>query len=259
TGDGRGRSSRVWKQDGGLFSYLSVDTFSGIEPLETPQVYPVDVTQWSLVDGALVPAPVGEQCVDHASTDPMTYDGLPVPCPEGYGTGGSSTLLPDQEDVIGPGESFAVSEGSEGFTVSLDGSELVVVLPGGEERRVPLSGGGDPMVYTTPVNLAGGDLNVLVAQEGGDSSKMTLVTLRQGRVTATLTEGPVPFGNGWLGPDFDRSFRTWIGPEGVLYTRVQTEPGAEEYDVYRWSLGGTVSMGATPTLQPLLVRQGSRV
>ncbi|MDO9495814.1 MAG: hypothetical protein Q7J48_08945 [Nocardioides sp.] len=44
-----------------------------------------------------------------------------------------------------------------------------------------------------------------------------------------------------------------LRPEGVLYTRVETEPGSEEYDVHRWSLGGTVSMGATPALQPLAI------
>lgn len=247
---GRGYQSRIWADGGGLHSYITTDTYSGIEPLNLPAIYPVQVTSWSMVDRALVPSDDGVQCIDIV-TDPG--NDLPVPCPAGYGPDSSPTLFPEQQDQIGLGESFDVALGSATFTVGLetDGSELVVGLPGGEERRLALPEGEAPEVYTTPVTMSdGSDLAVLVAQQGPASTEMTLVIVQRGELVATLTEGPVPFGNGRLSVDSGR-FQTWIGPDNVLYTALATIESDEEYDVYRWALGGTVSMGVTPTLQPL--------
>ena len=255
---GRGYQSRVWVTAGVMRSYITTDTYTGVEPLNLPLTYPVQVTSWSMVDGALVPRDQGRQCIDIAA-DPG--NDLPVPCPAGFGDTGSPALFPEQDQTIGLGESFEVAKGSVTFTVSLDGgpvdhgavepgtTELVVELPGGEVQRVPLPGGWVPAAYTTPVRMAGSDLTVLVAQEGGDSTTMTLVVVRQGKVMAALTDGPVPFGGGWLGAEA-QGFQTWIGPDNVVYTRVMTEPMVEQYDVYRWALGGTVSIDETPTLQP---------
>lgn len=83
---GTDRDSRVWTKGGALYSYLSVDSFSGGEPLDLPLVYPVEVTQWTLEGDVLVPREVARQCVDNRSTDPTTYDGLPVPCLDVDGT-----------------------------------------------------------------------------------------------------------------------------------------------------------------------------
>lgn len=255
---GRGYQSRVWVGRGGLRSYVTTDTYGGVEPLNLPVVYPVRVTAWSLVDGALVASDQGVQCIDVVNGPDSL---LPVPCPDGYGTTTTPTFFPEQDETIGLGESFEVPKGSVTFTVSLEGgpvdhgavepgtTELVVGLPGGEVQRVPLPGVWVPAAYTTPVRMPGSDLTVLVAQEGGDSTTMTLVVIRQGKVMAALTDGPVPFGGGWLGAEA-QGFQTWIGPDHVVYTRVMTEPMGEQYDVYRWTLGGTVSIDATPTLQP---------
>jgi hypothetical protein len=246
---GRGYQSRTYVDDNGLHSFVTTDTYSGIEPLNLPAVYPVQVTSWSMVDGALVPSDDGVQCIDIL---PAGASDLPVPCPEGYGPEASPTLFPEQQDQIGVGESFDVALGSVTFTVGLeaDGSELVVDVLGGGERRLTLPDGEAPEVYTTPVDMSGaGDLALLVAQQGPASTEMTLVILQRGGLVATLTEGPVPFGNGRLSVDAGR-FQTWIGPDNVLHTAVATIESDEEYDVYRWALGGTVSMGVTPTLQP---------
>lgn len=247
---GRGYQSRVWVAGGELRSYVTTDTYSGIEPLNLPVIYPVQVTSWSMVDGALVATDAGVHCIDIL---PAGASDLPVPCREGYAPDPSPSLFPEQQDQIGVGESFDVALGSATFTVGLeaDGSELVVGLPGGEERRLALPEGEAPEVYTTPVNMSdGSDLAVLVAQQGPASTDMTLVIVQRGELVATLTEGPVPFGNGRLSVDAGR-FQTWIGPDNVLYTALATIQSPEEYDVYRWALGGTVSMGVTPTLQPL--------
>lgn len=246
---GRGYQSRVWVAGGELRSYVTTDSFSGVEPLNLPPVYPVRVSSWSMVDGALLATEEGVQCIDtlrEAATD------LPVACREGYAPDPSPALFPEQEDRIGAGESFDVALGSVTFTVGLElgGRELVVDVPGGGEERLTLAEGEAPEVYTTPVNLSdGSDLAVLVAQQGPAGTEMTLVVLGDNRLVTTLHEGAVPFGNGELSVDAGR-YETWIGPDDVLYTAVAGRR-SPEYEVYRWSLGGTVSMGVAPTLQPL--------
>lgn len=245
---GRGYSSRTWVDRRGLHSYITTDTYSGVEPLNLPLVYPVRVTSWSMVDGALVASEVGLECVDVVDGPDS---GLPTACPASYGPNASPTLFPAQEQAVGPGESFDVPIGSGTFTVALaaDGSELVVDQPGGEQARLSLPGAAATGVYTTPVDMPGtGELNILVAQEGATGTEMTLVILRDGELTATLEEGEIPFGGGELSVDAGR-YETWVGPDNVLYTAVEGRR-SPEYEVYRWSLGGTVSMGIAPTLQP---------
>lgn len=246
---GRGYQSTILPDEDVLRSYVTTDTYSGIEPLNLPILYPVRMTAWSMVDGGLIPSDEGVQCIDVVNGPDS---GRPVPCPEGFGPDSPPTLFPEQQETAGPGESFDVALGSDTYTVGLedDGSELVVEVPGGAEKRVALPG-GETEVYTTPVDMSGANaLALLVAQESGDSTEMKLVILQRGGLVVTVTEGPVPFGNGRLSVDAGR-FQTWIGPDGALYTAVMTIDSDEEYDVYRWAQGGTVSMGVTPTLQPL--------
>ncbi|MCW2797537.1 hypothetical protein [Nocardioides sp.] len=255
----RGYDSRWWIEPGTrvLYSYLSVDTFSGIEPLETPRVYPVEVTAWSLVDGALMPSRVGRQCIDRAA-DP-TID-LPVPCAGGPGAD-VPDLFPEATDTIGLGESFETEVAGGTATVSLEGTathgsvadgdaELVLTLPDGTQERVSLPGGWAPVVYTKQVAMADDNVVLLVSQEGGDSNTMTLVTTWNGNLFAARTEGGVPFGGGFVG-ERATHFGTWIGPDGTLYTQIARDPGGDESDVYSWALGGTVSADTRPTLQPL--------
>lgn len=254
---GRGYASRWWIEPGTrvLHSYLSLDSFAGVEPLQTPPVYPVEVTSWSLADGSLVPEDLGRQCVD-TQADP-TSD-LPVPCAAGSGTD-VPALFPEATDHIGLGESFDVEVDGGTATVALEGTatdgsvgegdaELVVTMPGAADKRVSLPGGWEPVVYTQPVDMHFDTLVLLVSQEGGDSDTMTLVTTWNGHLFAARTAGDVPFGGGFTENSF-RSFQTWIGPEGTLYTQIARDSGGDEYDVYSWALGGTVSAGTAPTLQ----------
>ncbi|MCD4532924.1 hypothetical protein LRP67_02360 [Nocardioides sp. cx-169] len=248
--DGRGRESALWVDGETLLTYLTVDTFSGGEPLSLPPEYAVDVTRWSLDDGTLVPTSLGEQCLD-AVDGPTTPEGMSVPAPCADGRA-SPALFPAAEDTVGPGESFEIPLGADTFTVALeeaDGSTwLVVDIPGSGEQRVSLPGSGTPTVFTSPVRMSDVELSVLVAQESGDSTAMTLVTVRGGRLVVALTSGQVPFGGGFQDPDA-RSFQTWIGPDNRLFTRLK-HAGSDEYDVWSWSLGGSVSVDGPPTLQP---------
>lgn len=257
--DGRGYASRWWIEPGTrvLHSYLSLDSFAGVEPLQTPPIYPVAVTSWSLADGSLVPEDLGRQCVD-TEADPA--NGLPVPCADGSGAD-VPALFPEATDTIGLGESFDVEVDGGTATVSLEGTatdgsvddgdaELVVTLPGEAGTRLPLPGGWEPVVHTQPIDMHFANLVLLVSQEGGDSDTMTLATTWNGHLFAARIAEGVPFGSGFQGSQA-RSFDTWIGPEGTLYTQVARETGGDEYDVYSWLLGGTVSADVAPTLQPI--------
>lgn len=204
-----------------------------------------------------MPEDLGRQCID-IETDPM--NDLPVPCADGSGTD-VPTLFPEATDSVDLGESFDVEVEGGTATVSLEGSatdgsvedgdsELVVTLPGGAEERVSLPGGWGPVVYTQPVDLHSDNLALVVSQSGGDSDTMTLVTTWNGHLFAARTEGEVPLGGGFRGAQAT-PFDTWIGPDGTLYTQVAREPGGDEYDVYSWRLGATVSADMAPTLQPI--------
>jgi len=262
---GRGFESRVWVQDGTLSSYLSDDSFSGGNPLNTPMVYPVSVTTWSLEDGALVPSEPLRQCVDVLA--PFDESRPVVDCADGAGEA-IPAVYPEVTERAQLGDNFEVEVGGGSATVSLEGTssngtveegdaEVVVTLPGGATQRLAVEPGWEPAIYTTPVSFPGGELSLLVTQEGGDSNTMTLLTVRDGRLMAARTEGPVPFGNGFIGSS-ERSYQTWIGPDGALFTRIANEVGPEgslftqvTYRLYRWALGGSVSIEGAPTLQAL--------
>lgn len=264
-GTGRGFESRVWVDQGALYSYLSEDSFSGPEPLGTPVLYPVSVTSWSISEGRLVPSAPARRCIDVVNvTDSGDHPPL-ADCTDAGGPSGTGVpaLFPEVEGLVGLGGSFEAEVDGGVATIALEGTardgigtveegdaELVVTLPGGESRRWAVPAGWEPAVTTAPALFPGGGVGFLVRQEGGDNTTMTLVTLRGRQLAATRTEGEVPFGNGFVGAS-PRTYRTWIGPDGVLWTRVAQEVGADEQTVYRWALGGTVSMGAPSTLQPL--------
>lgn len=262
-GTGRAFESRVWFEDGALYSYLSDDSFSG-EPLGTPVTYPVSITSWSISEGRLVPSAPSRRCIDVVS---VTDSGDLPPlgdCTDSGGASGSGVpeLFPEPEGLAGLGDSFELEVDGDLATVALEGTErngtveegdaeLVLTLAGGETRRWAVPAGWAPAVTTVPALFPGGGVGLLVRQEGGDNTSMTLVLIRESGLQATLTAGEVPFGNGFAGASL-RTFRTWIAPDGVLWTRVADSVDTQEHTVYRWALGGTVSMGVASTLQPLL-------
>lgn len=262
-GTGRGFESRVWVDRGALYSYLSDDSFSEIEPLSTPLIYPVSVTSWSISDGVLVPGGPARQCVDVIS-DTGSGDLPPlVDCADSGGASGTGVpaFFPEAEELAGLGDSFEVDLDGGVATVALEGTarngtveegdaELVVTFPGGDTQTVAVPPGWQPSVHTAPALFPGGGIGLLMTQEGGDSTAMTLLTFRDGGLMVTRTEGEVPFGNGFVGASL-RTYRTWIAPDGVLWTRIADETGSAEATVYRWTLGGTVSRSAPSTLQPL--------
>ncbi|WP_134740647.1 hypothetical protein [Nocardioides sp. 503] len=244
--DGRGRDSRVFVREGALYSYLSVDAFSGGEPLALPQTYPVEVTRWSLVDGALVPGEPDRQCVDHAATDPMTYDGLPIACLDGDGTA-VPQLFPAAEATIGVGGSEDYELDGEPVTVTLERSR-VVLTGAGPERSVPLPQGGEPVLFIDQLLVPGDELSLLVRQESGEFDELTVVTTFDGGFFAAEVPDGVLFGNGATDAG---TYDTTIGADRTLYTRLLTDPDSQEYEVRSWTLGGTVAAGTAPPLQPL--------
>lgn len=166
------------------------------------------------------------------------------------------------------GESFDVPLGDGTVTVDLVGTarngtvgegdaEVVLTLPDGVVRRLAVAPGWQPAVHTDPVVLAGADLALLLVQEGGDNTSMSLLVLRGDDLDVARTDEAVPFGNGFVGPGAQYR-RTWIAPDGTLRSAVPTEdlplgsePRPERQAVYRWVLRGTAGDGGTPVLRPL--------
>lgn len=243
TGAGdRGRPSYLWVAGGGLYSYLSVDDFSGVDPVEDPTYYEVDVTRWSLDDGTMVPTAEGRQCVDKTLEG---SDDLPVPCED---DDEDPQLFPEAQETIGVGESFDVSADGEPAVVSLERDAVVLTRADGTEQSVELPEGGAPRLYTDLVRMADDNLVVLVAQRSGELDEMTVATTRNGNFFAARVEDETPFGGGTTDAGI---LRTWIAPDGTLYTGLQTDPDSNEYELNSWELGGTVSADVAPTLQRL--------
>ncbi|WP_193613206.1 hypothetical protein [Nocardioides lijunqiniae] len=243
---GRARDSRVFVRDGALFSYLTVDAVAGGEPLALPLTYPVEVTRWSLEDGALVAGEPTRECVDHASTDPMTYDGLPVACLDGDGTA-VPQLFPAAEATVGVGDSEEYELDGESVTVTLERSR-VVLTGAGPERSVPLPEGGAPVLFLDRLLLPNDELALLVRQESGELDRLTVVTTWNGGLYAAEVPDGVLFGNGATDAG---TYDTWIGPDRTLHTRLLADPDTQQYDVTSWTLGGTVAEDVAPPLQPL--------
>jgi hypothetical protein len=246
--DRQGRALHWWVDGGDLRSSRSFDGFvgeGGHDAVE-PEEYAVRVWQWRLVDGRLRAVPQGRQCVRAERPDE------PFPCADT--SGDLPVLLPEATAEIVPGESFAAGVGGDSVTVSLVGEvgpdtvdagqvELVVSSPGIGTLRAPIPAGWGPSAYRTLVAGPAGPA-VLVRQEGGDSSTMTVFGWSNGTLSPLRVEeaqdGP-PFGGGFGAFDGEtRSYTTWLTERGELFTRLASDADARagRHQVWRWIADG---------------------
>ena len=185
TYDEQGRIRGWWVRDRQLFASRSVE--GGFVPGDggkpQPQRYPVELWTWAVDGQALVPVAQGEKCVkDLQETRPFPCDEGPGPVPgtQPAVTASAHVAEPFDADVDGDGRDDVVApEGPARKATVEDGDVLLVVSRGGGgERSAPVPGGWTPDVFTTPYAAADGTRGLLVRQEGGDSTRMTLYLIR---------------------------------------------------------------------------------
>lgn len=247
-------AARRWVQDGTLYSSRSVDSYAttGLGgSFDVPTVYRAEVWAWRIVEGRLVPEPQPQSCVDNLAEG----DAPPTrPCADGE-TDAVPGFYPEQPATIGVGQSASLGdvdfdqrpdtlglEGPEG-DVEEGEAELVLRLSGAGEQRVPLPAGGTPLLYPRTIQIGMLDgASLLVVQESGDGG-VAMSYLATG--AAGFAEPPIvrptrgaPFGTG---VDADgTAWRTWVGPDDGLFTRV----GAADADadtpveVFGWRYDG---------------------
>ena len=252
-------SQRAWLVDGEkhLVSLRSVE--GGYVPAseDNPlgERFPVDTWTWTIDDGALVPVPGGRQCVLAANMK------LPFPCSQDGPTPPAGTF-PEATESRGIGESFTVDVDGDGAedTVALDGPagrtdtiedgevELTVTLGGGAELRAPVPAGWVPQVFTTPYVGPDNQRGLLLEQEGGDATAMTLYLLAGDALVVAEPDAAHFFGNGYEGPDVDVRTWTWLTEDGRLWLR--TTPMAEieldDWQFYQWTQVGDRGLEAEP-------------
>lgn len=240
-----------WLDAGNLYSSRSVEggfiagdhTGKQIEP-----EYAVDLWQWTLTDGALVPLELERQCV--RALAPFE----PYPC-EGGRPNPYIDLFPEATETLGVGEELSLDfDGGGDDPVVLenvsgqpiDGEidegdvELVVALSNGGELRAAVPAGWEPELFALPVASREVPL-LLVRQEGGDSTTLTAFQFWNGELRAAPVTGDVPLGSGFTGEgETPYPFATWLSEGGELYTRVPTEadPASTSFDVWRWITDG---------------------
>lgn len=247
--DEQGRMRTWWVRDRQLFSSRSVE--GGFEPGDggrgLPQRYPVEVWTWTIDGQALQPVSQGEQCVE------QLQESRPFPCDEGPGpVPGTQPAVTDsahvaetfEADVDGDGRDDVVAlESTVGTATVEDGDVLLVVsLGGGGELSAPVPGGWTPDVFTTPYAAADGTRGLLVRQEGGDATTMTLYLIQGDELVAARPVGGIRLGNGFdgLGGTMTRT-DTWLTTDGRLFSRRTPADQLEEdsWEFYEWSLQGT--------------------
>jgi hypothetical protein len=240
-----------WIADDTLYSSRSTQSyaFRGMSQ-SVPDPYLADVWAWQRDGDDLVPVVQDQACIGNGALGPE-----PVACPAGGGD--VPDVFPAATETIGVGESFEVDLDGGGLdTIALesrasaDAADLVITTTYGGEQRLslPWPAAYNPEVYTTPINVGSWEsFALLVADEGGNSSSMTLVTVSEGELVEVEEQGDVPFRSQ---PLADVSQETWIGPGQILYTRVGPETGAAEpvADLYTWDL--TLGAGDRPVLTP---------
>jgi hypothetical protein len=247
--DEQGRIRTWWVRNRQLFSSRSVEggfeLGDGGKP--QPQRYPVEVWTWTIDGRALVPVSQGERCVEELQ------ETRPFPCDEGPGpVPGTQPAVEDSAhvaepvdaDVDGDGrDDLVVLEGPTGEATVEDGDVLLVVsLGGGGELSAPVPGGWTPDVLTTPYEAADGTRGLLVRQEGGDATTMTLYLIEGDELVAARPQGGIRLGNGFDGTgDSTTRTDTWLTTDGRLFSR-RTPLGQVEEDswqFFEWTLHGT--------------------
>ena len=233
-----------WIADGTLYSSRSTQSYAFRDMSQSvPDPYLADLWAWQRDGDVLVPVAQDRTCIGNGDLGPE-----PVACPDDGGE--VPEVFPEADDKIGMGESFQVDLDGGGMdTVALepiagvDGAELIVTTTYGGELRLGIQrpAAYDPEVFTTPINVGSWDsFALLVADEGGDSSSMTLVTASDGELVAVEEQGDVPFGGGFRGDDAT-PFRTWVGADDRMYTKVgppltSSDSNAPAH-IYLWQLG----------------------
>lgn len=248
--DGQGRMRAWWIRDHQLFSSRSVE--GGFEPGDggkpMPARYAVDLWTWTVDGPKLVPVSQDQQCVE------ALEDTRPFPCAD-EGPGALPGTQPAVEETTPVGEPFHPDVDADGQddTVALEGPanrdtvedgdvRLVVRLAGGAELSVAIPAGSSPEVFNQPYAAADGTGGLLVRQEGGDSTTMTLYLLKGGELVAARPAGGIRLGNGFEG-DGENLLRTdtWLTNEGRLFSRRAPFDQVEQnsWQFFEWKLDGT--------------------
>jgi hypothetical protein len=248
--DDQGRIRSWWVRDRQLFASRSVEggftPGDGGKPL--PPRYPVEVWTWTVEGQAAVPVSQGEQCVRAAQAT------RPFPCVDSElgPVAGTQPAVEDtarvaepfDADVDGDGRDDVVAlEGPAGRATVGEGDVLLVVsLGGGVELSPPVPAGSSPEVFTTPYAAADRTGGLLVRQEEGDASTMTLYLVQGDQLVAARPEGGVRLGNGFdeAGGTTTRT-DTWLTPAGRLFSRRATMDQVQEdsWQFFAWTLHGT--------------------
>lgn len=242
-----------WVQDGTLYSSRSVESYATGGPgtyTTQPAVYRAEVWAWRIEGGRLVPQAQAESCVDTA-----VEPGLPPirPCADGE-TDAVPDFFPEQEATIGVGQSATFDDvdfdqrpdtlGIEGPQGDVEEGEaqLVLDLSAAGQLRVPLPAGGTPVLYPRTIRIGMLDgASLLVTQESGDGTVMSYLATGAAGFAEAPTVRPTrgaPFGTGV--DDQGTAWRTWVGPDDGLYTRVGTidDDADTPVQVFSWRFDG---------------------
>jgi hypothetical protein len=241
--DEQGRLRARWIRDGQLFSSRSEE--GGFEPGDggkpLPQRYPVEVWTWTIDGQALAPVSQGQQCVEALEqTRPFPCNGDPGPLPGTQPAAEETAPVaqPFEADVDGDGQDDVISlEGPENKEYVEEGDvRLVVSLGSGGELTAPVPAGSSPDLFTTPY-ATDGNHGLLVRQEGGDSSTMTLYLLEGDELVVARPEGGIRLGNEFDGSGENTTrTSTWLTADGRLFSRrgPLSQEEANSWQFFEW-------------------------
>jgi hypothetical protein len=213
-----------------------------------PQRYPVELWTWTIEDEVLTPVSQGERCVLALDADrPFPCgDAGPGPLPGTQPAADESAAVaqPFHTDVDGDGQDDVVAlEGPANRATVEDGDvRLVISLGSGGEPSAPVPAGWTPDVFTTPYAAADGTRGLLVRQEGGDATTMTLYLLKGDELVAARPEGGIRLGNGFDGTGENTTRTdTWLTTDGRLFSRTKPLDQIDEnsWQFFEWTLHGT--------------------
>ncbi|GAA4687293.1 hypothetical protein [Nocardioides nanhaiensis] len=243
-----------WVQDGTLYSSRSVESYAtgGVATyFNVPRTYRSLAWAWRIEEGRLVPEPVPEVCIDALEDGGGTPAGRA--CADGE-TDAVPGFFPERPATVGVGQSAAFDDvdfDQRPDTLGIEGpggdveegeAELVLDLSAAGEQRVPLPAGGTPVLYprTIQVGMLDG-VSLLVQQESGDGTQMSYLATGAAGFAEPPTVRPTrgaPFGSGVRADG--TAWRTWVGPDDALYTRVGTvdDDADTPVVVFTWRFDG---------------------
>jgi hypothetical protein len=241
-----------WVEDHVLYTGSFEGTFGG-EPVS------VAVRAWEVRGGLLQSNAMGKRCWQPSEKEPH-----PVSCSASGSAfdvgprGDLHALLPALEEMpVGqrfhwefaqPGE-YAQLQGKLGpAEFARAGQVELVVLYHGREYRAPLPAGASPALLPAALSGIDGDTPVLlVRQSSGDAAFMTVFSIRDDdRLKQVEPVGDVFLGSGFVDRDGTLAEqRTWLTPDGQLFTAVRLDQGTGRHQLWRWNdnMGDTI----TPT------------